>query len=57
MSKVLPSSIEIPLEPEVLEEIITKAKDYALSHGICMRPKATYNSDSLSVSYAGRWVL
>lgn len=53
MSKVLPSSIEIPLEAEVLEEIISKAKDFALSHGISMRPKATYNPDSLSVSYIG----
>lgn len=50
--KVLPSCISLPLDPEVLDEIVTKAKDYALMHGICMRPKATFSPDSLSVS---RW--
>lgn len=48
--KILPSCIPLPLEPKVLDEIVSKAKDYALMHGICMRPKATYNPDSLSVS-------
>ena len=52
--KVLPSCISLPLEPAVLDEIVTKAKDYALMHGICMRPKATFSPDSLSVS---RWNL
>lgn len=49
-SKILPSCIPLPLEPKVLEEIVTKARDYALMHGICMRPKADYNPDSLKVS-------
>jgi hypothetical protein len=48
--KVLPSAIEIPLDPKTLEEIVSKAKDYALMHGICMRSKANFNEDTLQVS-------
>lgn len=48
--KVLPSAIEIPLDPKTLEEIISKAKDYALMHGICMRSKTNFNEDALQVS-------
>lgn len=48
-SKILSSAIPLPLEPEVLEEIVSKAKDFALMHGICMRPKASYDSDALKV--------
>jgi hypothetical protein len=47
---ILPSSIELPLDPKVLEEIAIKAKDYALMHGICMRSKANFNPDTLQVS-------
>ena len=49
-SKILPSCIPLPLENDELIEIVEKAKDYALAHGVCMRPKANYNPDSLHVS-------
>jgi glutathione synthase len=48
--KILPSCIPLPLEKEQLEEIVSKAKDYALMHGICMRSKNNYNPDSLQVN-------
>lgn len=48
--KVLPSCIPLPLEPAELDEIVSKAKDYALMHGICMRSKAAFNPDTLQVS-------
>lgn len=47
--RILPSAIEIPLDPKLLEEIVSKAKDYALMHGICMRSKTNYSEDSLDV--------
>lgn len=49
-SKVLPSCIPLPLQPEELVEIVSKAKDYALMRGICLRQKANYNPDALHVS-------
>lgn len=48
--KVLPSAVEIPLDEKALEEIVSKAKDYALMHGICMRSKNNFNEDALNVS-------
>lgn len=45
--KVLPSAIDLPLNPKVLEEIISKSKDWALMHGVCMRSKTNFNIDSL----------
>jgi glutathione synthase len=47
---ILPSPIELPLDRKVLEEIVIKAKDYALMHGICMRSKNDFNPDTLQVS-------
>lgn len=54
VEKVLPSCISLPLQPEVLDEIVSKAKDYALMHGICMRSKVNYNPDSLQVSESAK---
>lgn len=48
--KILPSAIEIPLDPKTLEEMVSKAKDYALMQGICMRSKTNFNEDALFVS-------
>lgn len=53
-SKILPSCIPLPLKPEELDEIVTKAKDYALMKGICMRQKANFNPDSLHVSESAK---
>lgn len=49
-SKILPSCINLPLNQDVLEEIVSKAKDYALMHGVCMRSRVNFNPDSLQVS-------
>lgn len=48
--KILPSAIELPLEPHILQEIVSKAKDYALMNGICMRSRDNFNEDALQVS-------
>ena len=47
--KILPSAINLPLDEATLSEIVSKAKDYALMHGICMRSKSEFNEDALMV--------
>lgn len=49
-NKILPSCIALPLEADKLSEIVGKAKDYALMHGICMRSRVNFNPDALQVS-------
>lgn len=49
-SKILLPCIPLPLNPEELDEIVSKSKDFALMHGIAMRSKLNFNSDSLQVS-------
>ncbi|KAG7205148.1 hypothetical protein KM043_005517 [Ampulex compressa] len=39
--------ISLPLPADKLEEIIDKAKDWALMHGMCMRSKVKFNRDVL----------
>lgn len=39
--------IPLPLDPETLEEVIDKAKDWALMHGACMRSKTSFSKDNL----------
>lgn len=46
-SFTLPSVIPLPLSNDVLQEIIDKAKDWALMHGACMRSKTNFSKDSL----------
>lgn len=41
--------IELPLEKQVLEEIVDKAKDWALMHGISMRSKESFNKDQVQI--------
>lgn len=48
-TKILPSCIALPLDEKELLKIISKSKDYALMHGICMRSKANFNPDTLQV--------
>lgn len=43
LEPVLPLS----MDPETLEEIIDKAKDWALMHGACMRSKTSFSKDNL----------
>lgn len=39
--------LPLPLDPETLEEVIDKAKDWALMHGACMRSKTSFSKDNL----------
>jgi len=39
--------IDIPLDEEVLKDIVEKAKDYCLMHRICMRRKDAFDRDAL----------
>ncbi|XP_012266341.2 glutathione synthetase-like [Athalia rosae] len=39
--------IRLPLSPEVLEEITSKAKDWLVMHGACMRSKHQLNTDEV----------
>jgi len=39
--------IEIPLESEILTDVVEKAKDFCLMHGICMRRKDAFDRDAL----------
>ncbi|PNF30933.1 Glutathione synthetase [Cryptotermes secundus] len=39
--------IKLPLENEILEDIVDKAKDWALMHGAGMRSKVNFSKDSL----------
>lgn len=39
--------IEIPLDPETLNDVVEKAKDFCLMHGICMRRKGAFDRDAL----------
>ncbi|XP_054275653.1 glutathione synthetase-like isoform X2 [Macrosteles quadrilineatus] len=47
MAARLTPSIPLPLNPDVLKEIVEKAKDWALMHGACMRSKTNFSEDSL----------
>eukprot|EP00092_Neocalanus_flemingeri_P069969 GFUD01085832.1.p1 GENE.GFUD01085832.1~~GFUD01085832.1.p1 ORF type:complete len:481 (+),score=154.58 GFUD01085832.1:62-1504(+) len=39
--------IPLPIPNEQLEDLVEKAKDYALMHGICMRQKDKFDRDAL----------
>jgi len=41
------SCIKLPLEEKELNELVEKAKDYLLMHGICMRQKSAFDRDAL----------
>jgi len=45
---VLPTAIPLPLKQEVLNELVPKAKDWAIMHGAGMRPKTNFNPDGLN---------
>merc|ERR1719187_215350 len=44
---VVPPCVPLPLPQDQLEDLVEKAKDYALMHGICMRRKDAYDRDAL----------
>lgn len=46
----LASCLPLPLEHKVLVNVIEKAKDWALMHGVGMRDKKQFSKDSIQVS-------
>lgn len=43
------SCIPLKIEEPTLTEVIQKAKDWALMHGVSMRPKDNFSEDTLQV--------
>lgn len=41
--------IPLPLDDNVLEDVVAKAKDWAIMHGAAMRSKTDFNPDTLQV--------
>jgi len=39
--------VALPLEEDLLQDLVEKGKDYALMHGICMRRKDMFDRDAL----------
>lgn len=48
-SSYLESCINFPIEKEKLLDIVEKAKDWALMHGVGLRSKANFNTDVMQV--------
>lgn len=46
----LQSTIPLPLSEKQLQDIIPKAKDWAMMHGASIRQKTNYSDDFLHVS-------
>ncbi|CAH0551180.1 unnamed protein product [Brassicogethes aeneus] len=47
-SKHMPDVIPIPLPDDVLVEIVSKSRDWALMHGAAMRSKSSFSEDSVT---------
>lgn len=45
----LDSCIPVPMDEKTLNEIVPKAKDWAIMHGAAMRSKANFSEDALQV--------
>lgn len=41
------SCVPLPLQKKQLDDLVEKAKDYLLMHGICMRQKSAFDRDAL----------
>lgn len=54
---LMPSAIDLPIEKRKLEEIVTKAKDWALMHGVAMRSRSDYNPDTLQVNLNSNFII
>lgn len=48
-SPKLEPCIPLPLDDKTLEEIIDKAKDWAIMHGASLRSKQSYSKDLIQV--------
>uniref|UniRef100_A0A8W7P0M2 Glutathione synthetase n=1 Tax=Anopheles coluzzii TaxID=1518534 RepID=A0A8W7P0M2_ANOCL len=46
-SKTLQSCVPFPLDDALLQEVVEKAKDWAIMHGAAMRSKQDFNPDAL----------
>lgn len=44
-SYILPTCVRLPIQDDILKEVVNKAKDWALMHGAAMRPKTDFNPD------------
>lgn len=50
MSKpVLPTCIPFPIDAKRLDDVVSKAKDWAVMHGAGMRTKTSFNPDTMQV--------
>lgn len=54
---IMPSAIELPIENRKLDEVVTKAKDWALMHGVAMRSRSDYNPDTLQVNWNSNFII
>lgn len=45
----LESCIPLPLDEKVLNDVVEKAKDWALMHGAAMRSRSDFSPDALQV--------
>lgn len=45
----LPSSVPFPIDDALLQDVVVKAKDWALMHGAGMRSKANFNPNVIQV--------
>lgn len=51
MSRSFGTCLPLPLNEEVLVDLIGKAKDWAMMHGAAMRPRNAVNSSALQVGF------
>ncbi|XP_057375062.1 glutathione synthetase-like isoform X2 [Daphnia carinata] len=48
MSARLEPCVSIDFDSSALDEVVTKAKDWALMHGVCMRSRQNFSPDSIN---------
>lgn len=46
----LASCVPMPIEPKALSNVIEKAKDWALMHGVGMRDRKQFSKDAMQAS-------
>lgn len=54
---VLRGCLKLPLSKDLLLEVTSKAKDYAIMHGAAMRSKTNFSPDSLNVRVKRRTII
>ncbi|XP_050513349.1 glutathione synthetase-like isoform X2 [Diabrotica virgifera virgifera] len=48
MSSYTPTVVPLPLPEDVLKDLVTKGKDWAITNGTCMRSKTNFSEDSVN---------